>query len=209
MNSRININSSTRYVWIWIHEVHSYWLILLNFFTNFGNFTLKLKNQKVSSSRRRRRIRHPLSKDVCPFVQNGNATIAALEYTLLPTLHIGGESCCARGNEWDWNTRSNFFHIINYRWNGEARLLLSRPCYLFSNFFPPKKLVLSKNCILFKRNLPCEWLKLESKSTFISSLSCRGDTPPFIDLKYWLHLLLPASFFSRFSFALLEKRMDS
>lgn len=59
-------------------------------------------------------------------------------------------------------------------------------------------------------NLPW-WLKL-SKSIFNSSLSkslsCRlGDPPPFIDLKYWLQRVRPASFFSRFSFARLTGKL--
>lgn len=57
-------------------------------------------------------------------------------------------------------------------------------------------------------NLPW-WLKL-SKSTFNSSLSksLLGDDPPFIDLKYWLHRVRPASFLSRFSFARLFMRKE-
>lgn len=56
-----------------------------------------------------------------------------------------------------------------------------------------------------RRNLP--WLKL-SKSTFSSSLSrslsSRGELPPFIERKYWLQRVLPASFFKRFSLARLK-----
>lgn len=63
--------------------------------------------------------------------------------------------------------------------------------------------------ILKKKFLP--WWLNESKSIFSSSLSssrsCLGDPPPlFIDLKYWDHLVRPASFFKRFSFALLWEK---
>lgn len=60
--------------------------------------------------------------------------------------------------------------------------------------------------ILFVWNEDLPWLKL-SRSTFSSSLSSnlskRGELPPFIERKYWLHRVRPASFFSRFSFARL------
>lgn len=52
------------------------------------------------------------------------------------------------------------------------------------------------------------WLKL-SKSTFVSSLSnslLLGEPPPFIDLKYWLQRVRPASFFNLFSLARLWVR---
>jgi len=55
---------------------------------------------------------------------------------------------------------------------------------------------------------PCVWLKLDSRS-ILSSLSCsfswRGEEPPFMERKYWLQRVRPASFFRRFSLALLKQ----